>query len=96
MGFYSLAEEGPRLRLVDLWVLPEAMGKGVGRRLFDHALDRAKLRGFDALDIESDPDAEGFYLRMGAHRIGTKATEVERQKRELPLLICKTRAASGR
>jgi len=37
--------------------------------------------------IESDPNAEGFYLRMGARRIGIKAAEVDGVQRELPVLV---------
>jgi hypothetical protein len=36
--------------------------------------------------IESDPNAEGFYLRMGARRIGENVYEIEGRKRKLPLL----------
>jgi GNAT superfamily N-acetyltransferase len=90
VGFYTLAAEGDKLRLEDLWVLPEMMGQGVGRHLFMHALKRAKDRGFGALEIESDPNAEGFYLRMGAYRVGLRIRELTMQRRELPLLICQT------
>src|SRR2546428_9747571 len=38
VGFYALERKGDRLDLLHLWVLPEAMGRGVGRSLFAHAL----------------------------------------------------------
>lgn len=41
IAFYTIAVEAARLYLVDLWVLPEAMGNGIGRSLFTHALNRA-------------------------------------------------------
>jgi hypothetical protein len=41
------------------------MGHGIGRSLFMHPVERAKSLGFQELEIESDPNAEGFYLRMG-------------------------------
>ena len=62
---------GERMDLLHLWVLPEAMRRGVGRSLFSHALERARNLGFRELEIESDPNAEGFYQRMGAQRVGT-------------------------
>jgi hypothetical protein len=43
--------------------------------------------GFRALEIESDPNAEGFYQRLGARRIGSSLREVEQQRRVLPILI---------
>src|SRR5512138_1234699 len=87
VGFYSLRINGDKLELSHLWVLPEMMGRGIGRSLFAHALERAGHFGFQKLGIESDPNAEGFYLRLGAHRIGTITTELEGQVRELPVLV---------
>jgi hypothetical protein len=63
------------------------MGQGIGRSLFLHAVDRAKHLGFKKLEIESDPNAEGFYLRMGARRVGLNASEVAGHRRELPVLV---------
>jgi hypothetical protein len=39
------------------------------------------------LEIESDPNADGFYQRMGARRIGTRVTTLEGQPRKLPVLV---------
>jgi hypothetical protein len=47
------------------------------------------------LEIESDPNAEGFYQRQGARRIGTSVREIERQRRELPILIYQIDRAAG-
>lgn len=89
-GFYALFEDGGSLQLEHLWVLPEAMGKGIGRRLFQHSLLQAGTLGHSSILIESDPNAEGFYLRMGARRTGTVVREVLGHRRELPILICST------
>ena len=86
-GFYALNQTDGRLDLAHLWVLPYWMGQGIGRSLFSHALERAKALGFGVLQIESDPNAEGFYQRMGARRIGVNPHTVEAQQRELPVLI---------
>ena len=87
VGFYALGCKGDRLDLQHLWVLPDAMGQGVGRSLFAHALERVRVLGFGLLEIESDPNADGFYQRMGARRIGTRVTTWEGQPRELPVLV---------
>ena len=87
VGFYALACKGDRMDLQHLWVLPDAMGQGIGRSLFAHALERARVLGFGVLEIESDPNADGFYERMGARRIGTRVTALEGQPRELPILV---------
>src|SRR5271155_5328954 len=66
VGFYALGRKESRLELLHMWVLPRAVGQGVGRSLFNHALGRTRALGFRVLEIESDPNAEGFYQRMGA------------------------------
>ena len=88
VGFYALCRAGDRLRLEHLWVSPDAMNQGVGRTLFAHAVERGKALGYRAMEIESDPNAEGFYQRLGARRIGMRIAELEEQRRELPVLVC--------
>jgi GNAT superfamily N-acetyltransferase len=64
--------------LEDLFIEPDAQGKGVGRVLFDWALATAAERGYDWLEWESDPNAAGFYEKMGGEKIGeTKSTLIE-------------------
>ncbi len=71
MGFYSLIVEGePELDL--MFVADAAQGTGLGARLFAHMAEQARALGIDAVKIVSNPPAEGFYLRQGAQRIGTK------------------------
>jgi len=97
VGFYALGFKGERIDLLHLWVLPEAMGRGVGRALFSHALERATDLGFLELEIESDPNAEGFYQRLGAHRVGTSIKDLAGHKRELPILVYEfDHAAAGK
>src|SRR5215471_4233893 len=40
IGFYALGGELNRSSLEHFWVLPGAMGQGVGRALFNHAVQR--------------------------------------------------------
>jgi GNAT superfamily N-acetyltransferase len=87
VGFYSLSRGLDRMNLEHLWVLPEAMGRGVGRALFVHAVERVRASGCAMLEIESDPNAVGFYEQMGAHRAGATVTELEGRPRELPVLV---------
>ena len=87
VGFYSLSRRHRRMSLEHLWVLPEAMRRGVGRALFVHAVERVRAAKCETLEIESDPNAAGFYERMGARRAGATVTAWEGQSRELPLFI---------
>jgi GNAT superfamily N-acetyltransferase len=86
LGFYVLTTENDGIHLDHLWIVPEAMGRGIGRALFEYATAAAKRLGFDSIKIEADPNAEGFYKRMGARRVGATISEVEGERRELPLL----------
>jgi GNAT superfamily N-acetyltransferase len=87
VAFYALVNENDLVSLEHLWVLPSAMGQGIGRALFNHAVQRAKALGLRAIEIESDPNAEKFYEQMGARRVGVNVTELEGQSRSLPVLI---------
>ena len=86
IGFYALGPKDDGLELLHFWVRPEWIGRGIGRELFLHASNKARELGCKNLYIESDPNAEGFYRRMGARRIGTVPSTVAGQPRELPLL----------
>ena len=86
VGFYVLTTEHDGLHLDHLWIVPSAMGRGIGRALFEHATAQARNSGFDSIKIEADPNAEGFYKRMGATRAGTRVSEVDGERRALPLL----------
>ena len=85
VGFYALSREGAVIELEHMWVDPGSMGTGVGARLFAHALEMARALGGRTLEIASDPNAEGFYLRMGARRVGSVPSKPA--GRELSLLV---------
>jgi GNAT superfamily N-acetyltransferase len=83
-AFYALDGSTTTFELEHFWVRPADMGRGVGRALFDDALCTARAAGARAIRIASDPNAEGFYCRMGAHRVGE--VESTPSGRRLPLL----------
>ena len=84
VGFYGLTILATAIELSFLFVEPDSIGQGHGRRLFDHAVKSARELGGRHLLIESDPNAEGFYLAMGAERIGELPSPVRREA-SLPL-----------
>lgn len=84
-GFYGLEPETEGVGLDYLFVETDLVGRGVGHALWRHAVDTARGLGHRALIVVSDPNAEGFYLRMGCRRIGTRPSELE-AGRQLPLL----------
>ena len=89
VGFFAISINDERASLEHMWVLPEYMGKGVGAELFRCMLSRCKELGARVLEIESDPNAQGFYERMGAIKVGHSASELDGQTRILPILEVK-------
>jgi GNAT superfamily N-acetyltransferase len=76
LGFYVLGPEDGVPTLRDMWVEPSAMRTGVGRALWGHLLEQARALGHRTLHIESDPNAEAFYVKMGARRVGQVASKI--------------------
>ncbi|WP_044640057.1 GNAT family N-acetyltransferase [Risungbinella massiliensis] len=66
IGFYGLDNNPTRALLTDLFVDPTYIGKGYGKQLWDHMTKMAQDLGILEIEIESDPFAKSFYLRMGA------------------------------
>lgn len=52
-----------------LFVEPDVMGAGAGRALFEFAAAEARRRGARVLEVLADPNACGFYERMGARQV---------------------------
>lgn len=70
--------------LSHLFVAPEAFGQGIGRALFDAAVQLATAQGARRLSILSDPHAAGFYEKLGAIRHGEAPSDAV-PHRMLPL-----------
>ena len=96
VGFYVLTSEPDGPHLDHLWILPSSMGRGIGRALFEHAAAEAHRLGFHSMKIEADPNAEGFYKRMGAVRVGTSTSETCGERHELTLMEFRVPVEAGR
>lgn len=94
LGFYALIMREEKAELDHLWVSPPHIGTGVGKQLFLHAMQRAAKENVSAVEILSDPNAEGFYRKQGAHRIGEVVSEVDGEPRVLPLMSVDPKASS--
>ena len=95
-GFAALVVEDAHAELDHFWVRPTAMGRGVGRRLFEHVVRQAERLGLAGFEIESDPYAEDFYLHLGAVRTGEVERPVLGEARRLPVLFFACDAALPR
>ena len=86
IAFYTLLEKEGNAWIENLWVSPELIGKGVGKELFSHALELSRQRNYKIVRLEADPNAVGFYKKMGMKKIGERASEVDGQPRILPIM----------
>jgi GNAT superfamily N-acetyltransferase len=86
IGFYVLFNSHELLELKHLWVHPDKMGNGVGQQLMAHAIRQAAPTEHENMEIESDPNAVGFFKKMGAHSVGARIYKLEGSQRMLPLL----------
>jgi GNAT superfamily N-acetyltransferase len=55
-----------RAEVINLFVAPDAMGHGIGRALWNHAVEIARTANVAYLDLVADPNAVSFYEHMGA------------------------------
>jgi GNAT superfamily N-acetyltransferase len=70
VGYAIVRVEGEGAFLRDLFVEPERLRRGIGKALFLEAVRYALGRGARELTLGGDPNAIGFYERMGMRKIG--------------------------
>ena len=86
IAFYTWQDRNGIAWIENLWVLAEYIGTGVGKQLFQHALIRSRESGYKIMQLESDPNARGFYEKMGMRKIGEHPAEVDGQPRMIPVM----------
>ena len=67
VGWAMLIPRGNVCVLDHLWIEPASIGTGIGSGLFRHAAARATLLGAQRMEWEAEPNAVGFYEKMGGH-----------------------------
>ena len=83
VGWFSLVPIPDGLLLDNFFLLPSRIGSGVGRLMWTEALRRAQAAGARRVTLEADPNAAGFYERMGARLAGSVAAQAT--GRQLPV-----------
>lgn len=73
-GFYF--DEDDTIELDHFFLLPEYIGKGYGRALWNYACKTAKKYHKKEFYLWVEPDAEPFYKKMGCEVIGMKSTHL--------------------
>jgi GNAT superfamily N-acetyltransferase len=66
IGYYSFWKmDDNTLKLDDIFLLPEYIGKGYGTILMLDCIDKSKLLQAKRIILDAEPNAEGFYKRLG-------------------------------
>ena len=86
IGWCSLIPKDEVGWLEDLWIDPGWIGQGVGSLLFRQAADQARKLGAKRLEWEAEPNAIGFYEKMGASYV--RESEETEWGRRLSVMGC--------
>jgi len=63
--------------LEHIFIKPEYIRKGIGTKLMRYVNSICEEKGIDCLNIFSDPNAKGFYNKIGAKYIGESLSSIE-------------------
>ena len=86
IGVCVLEDRGDHWALEHVWVDPANHGRGVGATIVRYALGAARACRAAAVRVVSDPNAAGFYERLGARLVGAMpAPMAGAPSRELPV-----------
>jgi GNAT superfamily N-acetyltransferase len=75
VAWASVEPRGDVAWLADLWVEPEWIGKGLGARLFRQAAEHGRSSGARVMEWEAEPNALGFYEKMGGRYVRDSTSE---------------------
>ena len=84
-GFYILnLPKKTSIELEMLFVLPEFIGKGIGKQLLQHSFEKAHNLTCKSMTLLADPNAVSFYTSQGFYEIDRKESSIP--NRFLPIL----------
>lgn len=85
IGYYSyIREEKYQVKLDNLFILPEYIGKGFGTHLMNDFLERMRNEKCLKIILDSEPNAESFYIKIGFQKIGEFETSIK--NRFMPIM----------
>lgn len=85
VGYYSFFHESENIiKLDNLFVLPDFIGKGFGKMLLNDFFIRLKNIDVEKVILNSEPNAEEFYTKFGFVKVGQIETSIK--DRYLPIM----------
>jgi GNAT superfamily N-acetyltransferase len=70
--FFAIADDDGGKSLDHLWVRPDRLACGIGRLACEHVVALARERRWRRLRVLPEPDAAGFYRRLGFEDTGRR------------------------
>lgn len=86
IGFYGLMTKNNETELEYLFIAPQYIGQGFGKVLWNHMVNLCRGLGISELEIVTSPQAEAFYIKMGAIHTG-EVESLLKKGRIIPKLI---------
>lgn len=77
IGFFAFIHSDEFIELDHFWLLPENTGKGYGTITFDFIKRTAQRLNYNILRVYSEPNANGFYSKMGGKLIQSKESKIK-------------------
>jgi len=77
IGFFSLIIKGKLIEIDHFWLLPENTGMGYGKKTFNFIKEMARTWGYDTIEVYAEPNANGFYAKLGGKIIRVKESKIE-------------------
>lgn len=85
IGYYSyLLLDKEIVKLDNLFILPNYIGKGFGKLLIEDFLNKMKNLKIKKITLNSEPNAEKFYSKYGFNKIGEFETSIK--NRFIPIM----------
>lgn len=76
-GILEIAAAVACIEIDHFWLLPESTGKGYGRALFAFTVQTTKKLNYTVLRVYSEPNADGFYKKMGGKIIRKQESKIK-------------------
>ena len=77
IGFFGIKFTNEKEAEIDhLWLVPEKINKGFGRLVFNHIFKCLKSKKYKKATLVAEPNAKGFYEKMGGKVIGQHQSKV--------------------
>ena len=85
IGYYSyFSIDEKTIKLDNLFILPEFIGKGFGKTLMNDFLEKANRLGIKKIILDAEPNAENFYKTFGFETVGQLESSIK--DRYLPIM----------